>query len=102
MEQPDTILESGTVVFTHENLTAPSFLIKGEYLDERRSGKLGVIVGVVGGHGGDVYWVRHCGLDTRDRGPISAYGFWEFELSPDSDSTSDGFFWDHLNRDVEY
>ena len=50
--------------------------IKQEILDRRTPGIMGQVCGIVGGHGGDVYWVRHDG--TEDTG--SAYGWWEFEL----------------------
>ena len=79
MDQPEYILESGTRVQVNEKLDTPSgMLIKAEVLERRTPGVSGQINGVVGGHGGDVYWVRHDG--EEDKG--SAYGWWEFELEP--------------------
>lgn len=45
-------------------------------LSRRRANAPGVIKGVVGGHGGDVYWVEH---ETGAEYP-AAYCFTEFEL----------------------
>lgn len=39
----------------------------------------GVIRGIVGGHGGDVYWVQH-GTDGAGEPVVATYGWWEFEL----------------------
>lgn len=67
MEQPEYILEAGTRVKTHEAL-------KHNLPGVRRTNVAGSINGVVGGMGGDVYWVEH---EDSTRG---AYCFDEFEL----------------------
>jgi len=79
MEQPEYILKNGTRVQVHETLPSTTgMMIKAETLAHRTPGVRGQISGIVGGHGGDVYWVRHDG--DEDTG--SAYGFWEMELEP--------------------
>lgn len=61
----------------HDTLGEPTgMLIKEEVLARRTAGVRGQICGFVGGHGGDVYWIRHDGEENTG----SAYGFWEFEL----------------------
>ena len=67
MNQPEYILETGTRVKTQETLThnPPG---------TRHTNAAGSINGVVGGMGGDVYWVEH------EDGTRGAYCFDEFEL----------------------
>lgn len=80
MDQPAEILKNGTRIQVHNNLgDTKGMLIKEEILTRRTPGITGRICGIVGGHGGDVYWVRHDG--EEDTG--SAYGWWEFELRPE-------------------
>lgn len=75
MEQPDYLLEAGTKIKTHETLgQTKGFLIRQDYLDNRKPNTEGTIRGIVGGHGGDVYWV-----ENEDHS-IAAYMFTEFEL----------------------
>ena len=50
-------------------------MIAQRYLDARKPNQTGTIAGVVGGHGGDVYWVK-----PDDGGEVAAYCFSEFEL----------------------
>ena len=50
-------------------------LITQKHLDVRREGAIGIVMGHVPGHGGDVWWVRH--EDAYDE--IGAYMFNEFE-----------------------
>ncbi len=98
MEQPKYLLKHGTRIKTHERLgSTAGMLIKQTYLDQREPNSTGYIAGIVGGHGGDVYWVQH------DNGKQAAYCFDEFELDdgmvsnyrsadesePDSTSTVD-------------
>lgn len=75
MKQPETILPNGTRVRTHKEL---------KYSDSlggsRREDESGTINGVVGGMGGDVYYVDH------GNGTWGAYCFDEFELETESDS----------------
>lgn len=76
VQQPDYILKDGTKVITHEKLDDTRGLtIKAKHLEVRKPHQKGVICGVVGGHGGDVYWVQHEGSEE-----VGAYGFKEFEL----------------------
>jgi hypothetical protein len=72
VNQPGTILRNGTSVRTSEQLDDGRGLpLQGH----RKPGAPGTIAGVVGGFGGDVYWVRH-----DDDGSVGAYCFTEFEL----------------------
>lgn len=74
MEQPQYILETGTEVVTASRLKKEDFLIVPRILKNRSPATKGKIKGVVGGHGGDVYFVTH-GEDK-----VAAYGWWEFDL----------------------
>ncbi len=77
MEEPSHILSNGTRIKTHSEIDeAKGFLIGRQYLALRKLNQPGIIAGIVGGHGGDVYWVRH----DVEEDEVSAYGFWEFEL----------------------
>jgi len=52
-------------------------LIAQRHLDARRESTPGFVCGIVGGHGGDVYWVRH------ESGVLDAPYCWdEFEYDP--------------------
>ena len=75
MNEPKQVLANGTRITTHIDLDSTSgLLIKQDLLDNRERGVNGVICGIVGGHGGDFYWVKH------EDGVKSAYGWMEFEL----------------------
>ena len=77
MKQPDIILSAGTKIISHNLLNNDALAgsnVKRHHLDSRGPTKKGSIKGVVGGCGGDVYWVTH------PDGGIAAYGWWEFEL----------------------
>lgn len=77
MEQPVHILENGTRVKTCSKLEALGLAFANQsQVALRKPNQSGIITGVVGGCGGDVYWVRH---DTEED-EVSPYGFWEFEL----------------------
>lgn len=79
MKEPEYILSNGTKVKIRDDMNpndTSGMLIKQEILNRRTPGVKGQICGIVGGHGGDVYWVRHDG--EEDTG--SAYGWWEFEI----------------------
>lgn len=71
MKQPDKILPSGTLVRTHATLQ--DFGLPHPSAMFRRSNQIGVIRGIVGGLGGDVYWVEH----GRE---VGVYHYEEFEL----------------------
>lgn len=81
MREPETILPPMTRIRTSEPLASTGgFLIAQKHLDVRKPGAVGVIMGIVGGHGGDVYWVAHLGDTCR-----AAYGWMDFELEPAKD-----------------
>ena len=78
MKQPEYILQNLTRIRTHEHLgETAGFFITKRHLDQRKAGAVGAICGIVGGHGGDVYYVAHIG-DTA----MAAYCWDEFELEP--------------------
>jgi hypothetical protein len=100
MQQPSQILANGTMVRTSGRLDSTAGMsVEPEYLKTRRSNALGKISGVVGGHGGDVYWVTHAG------GAIAAYCFSEFELAavweslPEEAPKESGNLWTALQED---
>lgn len=76
MKEPEFILESGTKVVTTtlDQRTRAAIFTNSRYLEARREGTKGKIVGFLAGHGGDIYWVEHGPND------IGAYGWWEFDL----------------------
>lgn len=77
MDEPANLLESGTVVRTHEKLgDGRGFSVSPKNMAQRQANVIGVIGGYVAGHGGDVYWVHH-GPDL----PPAAYCFDEFEYA---------------------
>lgn len=74
MEQPYQILGNGTRIITHSTLADGLGLPRGGNM--RKPNQAGIIAGVVGGYGGDVYWVRHeVGEDE-----VAPYVYTEFEL----------------------
>lgn len=76
MQQPAYILDNGTRVRTHATLgDARGMNVAQVHIDQRVANAEGEIVGIVGGCGGDVYWVMHEGC-----GPSAPYCFDEFEL----------------------
>lgn len=76
MEQPKYLLSAGTRIKTHPSVNNTQGLhVKQSHLDARRPNAVGTIVGVVGGHSGDVYWVKHEGMEAH-----AVYCFTEFEL----------------------
>lgn len=78
MQEPETILPSMTRIRTNEALGyTGGFLIAQRHLDAQQPSAFGVILDVVAGHGGDVYWVAHVGGTCR-----VAYGWMDFELAP--------------------
>ena len=80
MKEPEHILESGTRIRTHEKLDSTTgLLITDRHLKLRRPNAVGVIGGIVGGHGGDVYFVAHIGDPS-----YAVYCFVDFELEPAS------------------
>lgn len=77
MDQPATILENGTAVRTNTQLEIPqSMIAMPSLIANRRPDSQGMITGVVPGHGGDVYWVKH------EDDKVAPYSFSEFELVP--------------------
>ncbi len=75
MESPTYILAPKTKIITHEKLdsTGGMFVAK-QHLDARKPSTTGLIIGPIGGHGGDVYSVHH------EDGSIACYCYTEFEL----------------------
>ena len=81
MKQPTYILENCTRIRTHTKLgSEKGMMIAPKYLANRKPDLVGEIFGVVGGHGGDVYWVKHKTEDDSLFGAQAAYCFDEFEL----------------------
>lgn len=81
MEEPEYILEGGTRVRTNKVLSSTGgFLVAEKHMEVRKPDTVGVITGIVGGHGGDVYWVAQIGDPC-----LAAYGWMEFELEPVKD-----------------
>lgn len=84
MECPSVILRNHTKVIIHDTIDKdPGFLVKKHHLECRKPSVSGIICGVVPGHGGDVYWVKH------EDETIGAYGYPEFELAPGYDAILD-------------
>ena len=76
MNQPKYILDQGTRIRTHAKLgTTQGMNVAAIHIDQREADAEGTIAGVVGGCGGDVYWVTHEGS-----GPSAVYCYDEFEL----------------------
>lgn len=76
MDSPQHILEVGTIVRTHKQLgSTGGMIVREDALKRRRPDVIGVIGPIVGGHGGDVYWVFH-GPEEQP----APYSFAEFEL----------------------
>ena len=77
MNEPEFILLNGTRIETHEVLgSTGGLMVRGDYVTNRKPSAIGIIRGVVPGHGGDAYWVTH------DYGDVAVYCFREFELVP--------------------
>jgi hypothetical protein len=73
---PVTILPNGTKVRTNETLDATDgMLVNPLRLNARKPNAEGLVCGVVGGHGGDVYWIGHEGSDI-----LAPYCWSEFEV----------------------
>jgi hypothetical protein len=63
-------------VTTHDKLESTfGMSVPQRNIDSRRPSMAGTIHGYVPGHGGDVYWVRHPGVEA-----VAPYCFTEFEL----------------------
>lgn len=79
MNQPQHILKNGTRIKTRAQLDSMvGMIVPAQYLTTRRVSAEGIIRGVVGGHGGDLYYVEH---DTHDL-HYAVYCFTEFEVIP--------------------
>jgi hypothetical protein len=78
MDEPQFILEPYTRVRTHDPLgSTAGFMVGPKAMGARTPGVIGIINGIVPGHGGDVYFVSHIGGTSP-----AAYGWMEFELEP--------------------
>lgn len=73
MDQPQYILKNGTKVVTHDTLEPMEGLLS-LHNASRKTSTEGEIQGVVGGYGGDLYWVSH------HKSESTIYCFTEFEL----------------------
>lgn len=81
VNSPTYILENGTKIKTNPTLgSTRGMMIYGGNLARRKPAADGVITGVVPGHGGDVYWVRHDDGSGAEA-ILAAYSFTEFELA---------------------
>jgi hypothetical protein len=75
-QAPKYILPDGTKILTNDALEdTGGLLIASTHERARCPSAEGTIRGVVGGHGGDVYWVEHSGTP-----PLAAYCWSEFEV----------------------
>lgn len=75
MDQPRSLDEvMGKRVIVTKLGPTTGMLIVRDKLANRKEGARGMVSGIVAGHGGDVWWVRH------DDGTTAAYGFDEVEL----------------------
>ena len=78
MKEPEYILEPYTRIRTDKTLgSTAGFMIGPKAMSQRVPDTIGVISGIVPGHGGDVYFVSHIGATG-----MAAYGWQEFELEP--------------------
>ena len=78
MDEPKEILAGGTRIRTCAVLgSTAGFMVKPAVLQLRKPDTVGVICGIVGGHGGDVYHVAHIGDPF-----MTVYGWMDFELEP--------------------
>jgi hypothetical protein len=78
MKQPEFTLKKGTHVLTHPELeTITGMMVSPVYLAARKVSASGTVMGVVPGHGGDVYWVNHGNGENPD---VAVYCFTEFEF----------------------
>lgn len=76
MKEPATTLPNGTRIRTHTTLDSTrGMMVAPCHLNARHASTNGRIAGIVGGHGGDVYWVDH----PEEIVP-AVYCFTEFEL----------------------
>jgi hypothetical protein len=81
VNEPEAILPQNTRVQTCSMLLSTGgWFVREKHLEVRKPDAIGVICGVVGGHGGDVYWVDHIGDPC-----MAAYGWREFNLAPAQD-----------------
>ncbi len=72
MKRPDKI-KIGMTVRTTKLDSTDGLFVKQEILDRRQEGKVGTIVGLVSGHGGDAWFILH-----QDNS-MAAYWFTEFK-----------------------
>jgi hypothetical protein len=102
MKQPEFILKNGTRICTNRELgQTRGLLVSESHLAARKANTVGTIHGVVGGHGGDVYFVAH--LDGLC---AAVYCFDEFELAslgnPCTRCSGTGIDWDSCRAEQRY
>ena len=77
MEQPRHILKTGARIKTNQNLDGAAGMNIGSFhLSGRKPNQAGAIIRAIVGHAGDVYLVRHDGVEDV----TAPYCFAEFEL----------------------
>jgi hypothetical protein len=77
VNQPQCILKNGARVKTRTSLDSSiGMIVPPQCLSMRRVSAEGIIRGVVGGHGGDLYYVEHEAHDLH----YVVYCFTEFEV----------------------
>ena len=98
MKEPEFILKWGTKVKTSPTLgSVAGVFVQETHIALRAPNLEGTICGVVGGCGGDIYFVGH-GEPKDDKfqpEQVAVYGWTEFDLLPDPPPT----LWEHLDAD---
>ena len=98
MKEPEYILKNGTKVRIHDTLESTAgFMIAVDFMNRRKPATKGIICGIVGGHGGDVYFVGHGEAKEGhfQREQVAVYGWMEFELVGEQPPT----VWEHLDEE---
>lgn len=75
MDAPTHVPEIGTLLLVECLITTGGMLLAQADLDKRRAGEVVKMHGIVGGHGGDVWWCKH------ENGDIAPYCWSELEYS---------------------
>ena len=77
MKEPEYVLKNGTRVKTHAELDSSiGMIVPSQCVQMRRGSTEGIVRGVAGGHGGDLYYVEHEADDLH----YAVYCFTEFEV----------------------
>ncbi len=73
MKEPEYVLPFGLRVMSNEFFSDAGLMVRRQYLDARKPHMPGFIIGFVGGHGGDVYWVQ------QNDGSVAVYAWTEID-----------------------